>query len=206
MSDQFVPQPNPTTSRVFSLSATVILSYDAILNFPECLEYIWFSKWSVGKVLYVAGRYPVVAFFLLNEIYTLGNWGIFTFSSDMIYVRTWLLWIFSFPLQTTLSLRTLAIWGRDWKAAVVLGVGAAIYNISVLVSYILLSIISDVEFFPEKLGLLMKLGFVSLMFYDGVMFILILIRTIHEGRKTRAKLLAILFRDGMIYYAVIFAL
>ncbi|TDL17164.1 hypothetical protein BD410DRAFT_843863 [Rickenella mellea] len=196
---------------------------------PDQLEFIWFSKWSVGKVLYVAGRYPVVALFLLNEIYILGYGSSITLfvatghiSNNMPYARTWLLWICSFPLQSelqssschylqsndilqaTLSLRALAIWGRDWKAAVVLGVGAAIYNISVLVSYILLTIpLPYVEFSPSKLGALMKLGFISLMFYDGVMFSLILIRTVNEGRKTRAKILAILFRDGMIYYAII---
>ncbi|TDL17162.1 hypothetical protein BD410DRAFT_843861 [Rickenella mellea] len=109
-------------------------------------------------------------------------------------------------VPATLSLRTLAIWGRDWKAAVVLGVGAAIYNISVLASYILLTNQPRFLVVSVKLDALMKLGFISLMFYDGVMFTLILIRTVHEGRKTRAKILTILFRDGVIYYAVILAL
>ncbi|TDL14667.1 hypothetical protein BD410DRAFT_809549 [Rickenella mellea] len=183
MSYQFgIYPPTISTSRCFSLSAAVVLAYDAILNLPDEREYIWFSKWSVGKALYVTGRYPVVALFLLNEIYSLGYWGTVEYAHSqaywlglpvnvitvpvgndsesltsapscswqsllkvksgltghssivMVFVRT------CFPLQVTLSLRTLAIWGRDWKAAVILGVGATIYNFSILASYILLAI------------------------------------------------------------------
>ncbi|TDL17153.1 hypothetical protein BD410DRAFT_843850 [Rickenella mellea] len=171
------------TSTMVSLSATVVLAYDTILTIPDevsyemgvvlCvnqrhekpdqLEYIWFSKWSVGKLLYIAGRYPVLAFFLLDEIYEVKYWG------------------------------------------------PNAYNISILISYTFMTIgipYSDVPNGSEKLAeaILTKLGFASLMIYDGLMFILILIRTFHEGRKTRARILTILFRDGMIYYTVIFAL
>ncbi|TDL14145.1 hypothetical protein BD410DRAFT_278208 [Rickenella mellea] len=204
-------------------TASTVLAYDAILNLPDELEYIWGSTWSVGKVLYVAGRYPVLALFLFNEVYTLGDWGFYPFvvffvlnkrseltchsSIVVVNVRTWISWIPSFPLQITLSLRTLAIWGGDRKAAVVLGVAAATYNISVLVSYILLTIqLPNVQTIPERQGGLMKLGFGTLMFYDGVMFILILMKIVQGGRETRAKILTILFRDGVIYYAVILAL
>ncbi|TDL19817.1 hypothetical protein BD410DRAFT_397952 [Rickenella mellea] len=43
------------------------------------------------------------------------------------------------------------------------------------------------------------------MFQDSVMFFLILLRAIVDGRCTRTRLLGILLRDGAIYYAVLFA-
>ncbi|TDL14674.1 hypothetical protein BD410DRAFT_845835 [Rickenella mellea] len=103
-----------------------------------------------------------------------------------------------------------------------MGYGGAMfttYNICVLVSYILLSkwfryvpnplLEPLLECYSGVTGFTVtttKLGFSSLMVYDGVMFILILIKTVREGRKSRARILTILFRDGMIYYAVLFAL
>ncbi|TDL19802.1 hypothetical protein BD410DRAFT_791684 [Rickenella mellea] len=143
----------------------------------------------------------------------------FTFCAVMLYFRTWSLWLCTLPLQVTLSLRTLAIWERDWRAAVVLAIGAATYNICVLVGDILLTkwyryirnplLEPLLDCYSGITGLsatITKLGFASLMFYDGVMFILILIRTLQEVRKTRARLLVILLRDGMIYYAVLFGI
>ncbi|TDL14142.1 hypothetical protein BD410DRAFT_846303 [Rickenella mellea] len=122
-----------------------------------------------------------------------------------------------------LALRTLAIWDRDWRATIILGIGAATFNISVLISASLLEKLEWLPYVAQPVSrfetllhcyigvtgppaAITKLGFASLMFYDSVVFILILIRTVHEGCKTRARILTILLRDGMIYYAVLFAL
>ncbi|TDL13871.1 hypothetical protein BD410DRAFT_903195 [Rickenella mellea] len=121
--------------------------------------------------------------------------------------------------KITLAFRTLAIWERDWRATFILGIGAATYNISVLVCNILLEkwfryvphplLETLLDCYSEVTGptaVVTILGFASLMFYDSVMFILISTRTVHEGRKTRSRILTILFRDGVIYYAILFGI
>ncbi|TDL19816.1 hypothetical protein BD410DRAFT_397963 [Rickenella mellea] len=56
------------TSRVISLSSTVVLAYDIILTFPEEVDYVWSAQWSTGKFLYLSCRYPVVLLFILSEM------------------------------------------------------------------------------------------------------------------------------------------
>ncbi|TDL14665.1 hypothetical protein BD410DRAFT_809547 [Rickenella mellea] len=206
MSDQiselFATAQDIQISRILSLSAAVVLGYDALLTFPEYVLHLPLI-YMYSEISAVSVRRDGIWRFHSQRH---GRW-IVLYSTKYTFIETWgsrSLWLCTFPLQITLSLRTLAIWDRDWRATVVLGVGAATYNISVLVGSVLLT--KWFRYVPNPLlelllgcyggftGLtttITKSGFASLMFYDGVMFILILIKTV---------------REGMIYYAVLFAL
>ncbi|TDL24530.1 hypothetical protein BD410DRAFT_93253 [Rickenella mellea] len=136
----------------------------------------------------------------------------------MLYFRTWSIYVFSIPMQIVLTLRTWAIWERDLRVAAILIIAEAIYNVTVIVCDSILS--KTYRYEPDALlgplldcysgisgmsSTIVKVAFASLMIADAIVFVLILMRAIKEGRRTRTGILRVLVRDGAVYYAVLFA-
>ncbi|TDL18591.1 hypothetical protein BD410DRAFT_493727 [Rickenella mellea] len=154
-------------------------------------------------------------------IYNVGFSGsMFNVCVGVSYLETWGLWLVQVPIQIILSLRTFAVWHRDRRVAALLLLCASGYYITIIVCSIKLTktnhfirnplidalheCYSDVVL-TESLTL-SKWAFGTLMFFDGVMFLLILSKAIMTDRKFRARILNILLRDGTIYYTVIFGI
>ncbi|TDL19830.1 hypothetical protein BD410DRAFT_873656 [Rickenella mellea] len=196
-------------------------------NVRRQVQCIWRGKWTSGKVLYIAGRYPIFFMGVIWEIYNMGLGSHnFDLSGHAILLHLVCFssqplggWMCQIPMQIILVLRTVAIWERNRKVTFLLVVGALIHNVSALTSNIVLT--RSIRYHPDPAmqallacysgftGISIvwsKLGFAALMLFDTIMFSLILTKTVQDGRSTHTRLIPILFRDGAIYYAVLFAL
>ncbi|KAF4602534.1 hypothetical protein EYR40_005746 [Pleurotus pulmonarius] len=88
------------------VSSASLLTYDFLLTFADEIRYVWGSKWSVGKVLYLLARYPL----LFNLIIQLHHMYLFAVlaAEAILVLRVWALWQRSRWIAVTLAAMTVA--------------------------------------------------------------------------------------------------
>ncbi|KAH9854967.1 hypothetical protein C2E23DRAFT_901880 [Lenzites betulinus] len=109
--------------RSISLAGYVIFLYECIVTFPDEVKYIWPTRWSLVKIIYLLNRYGNMIFLALADAQLLGIW--WSPSPNFCY-RTTLMFTFvqlvSFALiHILVLLRAWATWGRQKKMLTVLG-------------------------------------------------------------------------------------
>ncbi|EJD00125.1 uncharacterized protein FOMMEDRAFT_170143 [Fomitiporia mediterranea MF3/22] len=98
------------TSRYLTVASFITLTWDILITLEEYISLIWKAKWSSGKILYFAARYPSWlegAVYLTNTLDFSANPA---FCSAALYVDSWSTFVFIIPVQLIVFLRTVAVW------------------------------------------------------------------------------------------------
>lgn len=115
--------------RALALAGYVILLYDCVLTFPDEIKYIWPTRWSTVKVIYLLNRYGNLAFLGLADIQLMGMW--WNDGPDFCYRAVLILsfaQLVSFALVHVLVLlRAWATWGRRKRMLTILGTLFIVY-------------------------------------------------------------------------------
>ncbi|KLO12315.1 hypothetical protein SCHPADRAFT_423891 [Schizopora paradoxa] len=189
--------------------------YDYILTLPDEIEYIWPWEWRTGKILYVATKYLAfvdaglfLTFWFNLKLTARG-------CSQIFNAGTWFLSAGAIIAQWILCMRTYAIWGKSKKILVpllIIVLGAQIGGI-----YAANTLTKSLEWslspFPTISRCYINVTRENLMFVVYILTIvnesLILTLTIWKGvsqwRSSRSPLIKTLYRDGVLYFFVVFA-
>ncbi|KAL1944119.1 hypothetical protein VTO73DRAFT_3304 [Trametes versicolor] len=116
--------------RALALAGYVILLYDCVLTFPDEIKYIWPTRWSTVKVIYLLNRYGNLAFLGLADIQLMGMW--WNDGPDFCYRAVLILsfaQLVSFALvhAVLVLLRAWATWGRRKRMLTILGTLFIVY-------------------------------------------------------------------------------
>jgi len=197
------------------VAAVVLLLYDTVINLSDEINLIWLQRYSVGKVLYIITRYS--CFF--DAVVVL--WYNFTtnLSSEscrVLYEMTnWSMTFGVIICQVVFVIRTYAIWGRS--------IFVLVYLCLVLVTAIVVSIVElnksniSVIFVPSPSPTVVPcvpiLGnnklficFFIVMVVELNILCLSLSKGFSQWRRSSVPLVNTLYRDGVIYFAVLFSI
>ncbi|KAG7089115.1 hypothetical protein E1B28_010824 [Marasmius oreades] len=196
------------------LSATLLV-YDVIINLPVEIEHIRIRKWSLFTVVYILQRY--LPFFDSVGLVLHHHFGanLSTRYCNLNYeIAGW-----SFAIGVTLSqiiliLRVWAVWHRSLPVAI----GLAFFFLACWVpSYVFTEkFVTAVRFatlpFPDIRGCFIAGGsnvflffWVLMMVYDTGTLVMMLISGVVAYRMGgRSQLIETIYRDGVIYYVLIF--
>ncbi|KAI0682617.1 hypothetical protein C8Q76DRAFT_321864 [Earliella scabrosa] len=108
--------------RALSLAGYAIFLYDFFAAIPDEVTYIWSTRWSAVKVIYLLNRYGNLVFLALADLQIMGLWRsdarTFCFTSTLVLS---LLQFASFAsIHVLVLLRAWAMWGRHVKILAVL--------------------------------------------------------------------------------------
>lgn len=206
-------------TRYVSVAALTWLIYDHVLTFEKERTWIWSNRVTLTKVLFLINRYsaPIVMF---AEIIQFS--GRLKLSNDLCVI--WLLFealwqsLSALIAQFLLGLRMCAIWGsRPWTKVVLYG-GCLVCSIASLTSIgIALARVSrsyryfpqfQICYTPEPLSSwLWAAFFLPIMVFDIIIFGLTVWNVLggREERVRRGSLVSMMWRDGAIYFILIFS-
>ncbi|KAG7089069.1 hypothetical protein E1B28_010779 [Marasmius oreades] len=192
-----------------------LLVYDVIINLPLEIELVWKRKWSYLTVLYILQRY--IPFFDTAGVTLHHHFG--TNLSPHTCTLDYSIAAWSYVVGIVLSeiLLTLRVWAV-WERSTPVAIGLVVYFLACWVPcYVFLAqFLSAMEFavlpFPNFRGCFISGGshvlylcWVLLMVYDTGTLIMILIPGISAYRRGgRSELVKTVYRDGVVYYALIF--
>jgi len=176
---------------------------------------IWRQRWSVGKVLYILTRYTALfdaVVLLWYNFYT----GHTIDSCHLSYtIAFWSMVVGIICSEVVLNLRTYAIWGQNIVVLFYLG--------SLQVVIIILSInynheaIKSLTFVSSPLPKIvsclpisgndkMKIAYYCVMVAEINVLALSLYKGLHQWRRDSTPLVHTLYRDGVVYFAVLFSI
>lgn len=200
-----------------NVCAVVVLLYDYLLTLHYEVKYIWPSKWSLTKVLFLCTRYPA---FIDTSLVIWLQFGhnlspnVCTTLYDLI---GWLIMFGIAVAECIIILRTVALWGgqRSIKYSLL-----AIFTLTFIAASVALGKFqSTTRFIPtESLGnfstgkgcLVGKASvdvigtYISFTVFDTVIVTLTMIKAVRLRRLSRSSLVETLYRDGMLYYVTLF--
>uniref|UniRef100_A0A0W0G8Z7 DUF6533 domain-containing protein n=1 Tax=Moniliophthora roreri TaxID=221103 RepID=A0A0W0G8Z7_MONRR len=192
-----------------------LLLYDVLLNFGLEFEHIWKSKWSFFKILYLIQRYlPGVDTVIALPYHDFGTNFTQEACQSAAQIGASIMLCGIILSEAVICFRVRAIWGNGKTVTVVLGIlllGCWIPAFVFLEEWLssLRYLILPVENFRGCILLsannLMYRSWVMMMVFDTVTLILTLIPGISAYRVGgRSKILITIYRDGAIYYMLIF--
>ncbi|KAI0737711.1 hypothetical protein C8Q80DRAFT_1294255 [Daedaleopsis nitida] len=109
-------------ARAFVISGYTILVYETIAILPEEVRFIWPTRWSTIKIIYLIVRYGNLIFLTLGVLQNMGKWWsdarLFCYQSTLAIT---LIQLASFSLlHVLLLLRAWATWGRHIRILIIL--------------------------------------------------------------------------------------
>ncbi|TDL18504.1 hypothetical protein BD410DRAFT_793209 [Rickenella mellea] len=203
------------------VAACVCLIYEIFITFDQEVEYIWKSRWTLPKVLYLWTRY----FALFVQVIAIAEstsmkvtttvcagWAYFEGITGQMLVM---------GVELLLMLRVWALYKRDRRVLYFL---VALYIAEVTANTVILGMslpgIKSVpplrglfppDFplsgcFPIKVPKFFFSYWIPTLIFESVLFILMTLNFVRLARGNKPMpLLTLFFRDGTVYYAVIFA-
>ncbi|KAH9856356.1 hypothetical protein C2E23DRAFT_882430 [Lenzites betulinus] len=207
------------TNRILASAAFALLYYDFVLTIPKAIERYWSGKLSLVSVLFFFNRYLAV----FGHIPVLVNFfGVFP---EPLYVPPMVLKYHRF-LSTAIQgicaglmlLRTYALYGRDRRVLallLILILAGAVISIWLLVAgrhpdrpgstYADQTaqigcnlVLSQAE------GYDLALAWSAILAFDATVFVLTLLQGLRLGRMWSGGYVAIILRDGTLYFATLF--
>ncbi|THG93229.1 hypothetical protein EW145_g8429, partial [Phellinidium pouzarii] len=201
------------------VAATACLIYDIIITLDQEMEYIWKyvrarmnvwrvtkraralfrSAWTPPKMLYIFSRYFTLIVQLVNM------------AGQMVIMG----------VEVLLMLRVYALYKRDKRilAVLVLTYAAEVTTLTVILGLALSKIVSvaplhslfPADFplsgcFPTVVPRFFDSYWIPSLIFESVLFLLMAVNVVRYNRAHTSSmpLLTLLFRDGTVYYAVIF--
>ncbi|KAF9255797.1 hypothetical protein L218DRAFT_1008153 [Marasmius fiardii PR-910] len=195
---------------------TTLLVYDVIINLPVEIDHVWRRKWTILSVLYIVQRY--LPFFDTALVTLHHNFGM-NLSVSYCHLSYRIVgWSFIIGVSLSQIVLTLRVWAI-WRMSIPVGVGLTVLFLAiwVLCSYFDSRFSMSLKFisFLNYRGCLITGGsnilvivfWVLMMVYDGCMLVMMLIPGVTALRRGgRSELVKTIYRDGVVYYALIFLL
>jgi len=193
-----------------------LLLYDTIINMSDEVNMIWLQRWSVGKVLYILTRYWGLLDGILNLWYDFYT-GLTPDSCRILYIAATCSVHFGIVMcSMVLILRTYAIWGKNIYVLIYLASFQFVFIVVIIFTF--RQSVKSTTF--EPLGLPTIVACVPKLADDKVLVIscfhmgfelnvlcLSLFKWIPQWREGSSTLLIrTLYRDGIIYFAVLFSI
>ncbi|KAI0355316.1 hypothetical protein OH77DRAFT_1479766 [Trametes cingulata] len=116
-------------ARALNLAGYTILLYECILTFPDEVQYIWPTRWSMVKIIYMFNRYGNITFVALADLQLLGVWWDSSpaFCFDVTLVMSFVQLLSFALIHILVLLRAWATWGRQKRMLTVLGALFGVY-------------------------------------------------------------------------------
>ncbi|KZT31130.1 hypothetical protein SISSUDRAFT_1068064 [Sistotremastrum suecicum HHB10207 ss-3] len=201
-----------------SIAGYVMLIWEYFLTLPKEVEFVWKARWSFGKILFLLNRYLVpldLAFQLYSNV---------AGSPSIAFCKNWFiidtcLTIFELALiQLLLVMRTAALWERN--KIIMASLAACYLGVLSYLLYVVVSVVKIVTVIPKPLpqlaGCLLEAPKIAIqgiwlapLALETFIFLLTLARAFQHWRQklvSNTYLLNILYRDGFLYFLVIFAM
>ncbi|KAA1472912.1 hypothetical protein DENSPDRAFT_881622 [Dentipellis sp. KUC8613] len=195
----------------FDLSALTLLSYDYLLTFPDELELIWGSPWTIMKVIFLLNRYVP---FVDTGIGIYHQLGINVSDATCSAIYSTCGWMIAYGVgisEIILIFRTWAIWEKDKRIGYSMGVLFVVAWI--IMSVYLNKFLKSMEFMPiqlispnlrgcfvTKVNGTLYICYVMSLSYETLIVCLTLIRGFQHFRITNSPLIYSLYRDGILAY------
>ncbi|EJC98747.1 uncharacterized protein FOMMEDRAFT_161580 [Fomitiporia mediterranea MF3/22] len=199
------------TSSYIDTASFAILGYDYLLTFEDERTLIWPSNWSAGKVLFVLTRYlPFVDLSITASHHF--RTGLTPEECSLAYKSAgWLINIGIIIAELILVLRTWAIWEKNRKVTITLGIWASLSLIADVVVMCLFMRSIEFSSLPAGLsGCLVTSGntlivgvWIILMVYEAGIIALMVLKVVQMFREFVDKelrnqaLYKAVFRNGM---------
>jgi len=204
------------TSRYIYLVSYCAIAYDILITFGQERSLVWNAKWSTGKLLFFLVRYPRIVEGALYMVYLTRTSSDAKFCQAETIITSWGTLLFLVPLQIVIILRTIALWGRDKRITVLLVACFLAADTVILATITRITIdlrhYSAIPFVTPILGCLSGVpmlphtittpAWIAMILFDSLIFVLTFVKAIRSHFQTRTPLVAVLIRDGFLYYAV----
>jgi len=182
--------------------------FDWLLTLHQEMDYVWYSKWTPGKVLYVSVRYNGFMT-LVFYLYVVAGAYVTPLSCKVtLYIALILQVCVIGAASVILALRTWAIWNRTKAIAAILGIAW----LSFVAASLTFSVMAIQNLTPSNLGLGLR-GcsgtntpasseaaqriYITLGSYEGLIFLMTCARGV-PMRNTLPKLTRTLYRDAFV--------
>ncbi|KAI0080221.1 hypothetical protein K474DRAFT_1769667 [Panus rudis PR-1116 ss-1] len=190
------------------LVAAAVLMYDYILTLPREIQYVWPSKMSLGKVLFLMTRYPVFAETTLVLYHQFAVMGPGT--CDAVYKTIgFQLGTGTLIAETILAMRTWVIWHRNKYVGLALASGLVLFWTPVF--YFLAQALNSLVFTnppnPNTPGCfllsqkdILFVVFILISCFETLILALTLVRFTGSYSHSRTSLIRVIYRDGVLNY------
>ncbi|TDL18509.1 hypothetical protein BD410DRAFT_497259 [Rickenella mellea] len=206
---------------VSGVAACACLFYDIFITIDQEVEYIWKSRWTLPKVLYLFARYFAVFVQILATAESTSLKVTSTVCAGWAYFEGITGQMLVMGVELLLMLRVWALYKRDRRVLCLL---VAIYLAEVTANTVILGMsLPGIKSVPPLHGLfppdfplsgclpttVPKFFFsywIPTLIFESILFILMCINFVRLAWENQPMpLLTLFFRDGTLYYAVIFA-
>ncbi|KAF8639307.1 hypothetical protein AX17_001588, partial [Amanita inopinata Kibby_2008] len=196
-------------------ASNTLFIYDFLLTFGQEVSLIWWSKWSIVKVLFLLSRYMPFVDIIVVTYHQFGTLSIS--QCNIAYqINGWMFVIGMALSEVILTIRTWIIWNKDKRLTYGLPV---FFCLTWAAGFVVMSIfIRSLAFiqlpFPFIKGCIVIAGsriltvdWALLMFYNTGNLMLMVIRvTSLYWSGVESRLLRRLYTDGVFYYAFLFGI
>ncbi|KLO16039.1 hypothetical protein SCHPADRAFT_901857 [Schizopora paradoxa] len=195
--------------------AVTLLIYDTIISLPDEINLIWSQCWSFGKVFYILTRYlnfldtATILWYSFDPKLTIES------CRRLYETGMWLITIGITICHVVLVVRTYAIWERSHSIlAYLISIQIATFVIEV---FQLDQAVKSITFTPSPVPTIVPciptLGnngmfrvFCIVLGFEGNILCLLFYKAVSQWRRDSTPLIHALYRDGFIYFAVLFAI
>jgi len=210
------------TLRLARIGFVSLIVYDVALCFPTELHYIWRTRWSSGKLLYISCRYStllyLVAFTIDYQFMVDCPLGVTKAFNNIEY---WMSILINVPFQALVAVRTYALFDRSrlikWiiiilftvHFLVVISMGVPYSkDITSNTGYAMLPFSNtpcSFEFQKDPIDLIVTVYAVHAV-YDTVLWGMLVFKVYQAFTTGRTRLIGVIFRLGLLYFALVTSL
>ncbi|KLO15028.1 hypothetical protein SCHPADRAFT_282963 [Schizopora paradoxa] len=202
--------------KYFYLSNAVILYYDTLLNLREDVKYIWMSRWSLGKCLYILSRYLAFVDLTLLLVYTFDSRLRPSQCLPLYKASAWFQVAGVIFAELILIVRTYAIYQRSRPMLcylIALHLGLTLPSLNIInrsfafISYGPSPAPTIIPCVPTIGDVRWWIPFMCIAIFDLNIVTLTLWKAVMDWRSgaTRTEFIITLYRDGFMYFAGMFA-
>ncbi|KLO20133.1 hypothetical protein SCHPADRAFT_934741 [Schizopora paradoxa] len=201
------------------LACMCLQLYDTVINLGDEVFFIWFQRWSVGKALYILTRYSTLVDIIALLWYDFNPHYAANASYQSCHVSYSIAaWSMTFGIvisEVVLVIRTYAIWEQNKLVLFILTsqqtavVALSIYYVNksiALITFIPSPAPHIVACLPISTGSKLFVTYFCVMISELIVLILSLYKGLHQWRYESTPLVRTLYRDGVLYFAVMFSI
>ncbi|KAF8493323.1 hypothetical protein JB92DRAFT_2999308 [Gautieria morchelliformis] len=199
------------------LSSLAVLAYDHMLTLDMEIQSVWFSRWSLGKVIYLGTSYSawldcILVTFVSTAPLSPGN------CRRLYKAFAWLLAGGTIVAESALCFRTWALLGRTRAAAI--GFLLAILALTISGCTFIALGVRQIQFAPnpipgsrgcwltEDIGQIIFVDFILVFIFELTMLAFVVYKGRQHLRQSHSNLVSTLYRDGILFYVylIVFSL
>ncbi|KLO07776.1 hypothetical protein SCHPADRAFT_634053 [Schizopora paradoxa] len=195
------------------VAAIALLFYDTALKLGDEVNHLWFAPWSIAKLLYLIIRYLAFVDASLIMFYEFHPDNSAQECHLLYQVAMWFMTAGIIFCQFVLIVRTYAIWARNFAV----GLYLSIFQVAAIIISIIFCNKSAKEliFIPSPIPRVVPCiplqesnislyAFACVAIFDFNILTLTMLKGYSHYRKSSTPLVRTLYRDGIIYFVVLF--